>query len=309
MVIGADQKYVKKRSVVHSARKKLLQSNNSYYQISCFKDSCPCDTYCGRGFFSIFIQVIYGFVFAKKFSLPVKVDFKPIPVYGDPDLGPFWRQYFNDYVDKNFIKDYIPIENEYFETYPLCIWEKNHLRLLHEFAKPTVLIKEDIFSYLEIKSNQVSSQKTLAVHIRRTDHHVESGFLSLKSYYKNISKCLDNFDNVFVATDSEEVLNKMKKWFGRFLVYNDVIRSPTEQAVHNMSKGRNGYQLGLEALLDCYCISKSKMALLSNSNLSYAALIFNPDLPYRVLENWPSRIHRWKSSILFWLDELGIRRL
>ncbi|EPR72189.1 hypothetical protein ADIWIN_2817 [Winogradskyella psychrotolerans RS-3] len=49
--------------------------------------------------------------------------------------------------------------------------------------------------------------------------------------------------------------------------------------------------LAKEALLDCITLSNCDELILSPSNLSYTALVFNPEVKYTIIE---SKVATWK---------------
>ena len=72
---------------------------------------------------------------------------------------------------------------------------------------------------------------------------------------------------------------------------------------------KDRYRLGLEVLADCYTLSACQGAILTHSNVSYGALLLNPNLPYNLLETSASQKSRQKTNFLYTLDRLGIRKM
>src|SRR5690606_30846616 len=70
------------------------------YTVCCFVSDCPCEAKsatCPRGFFSLFIQAIYGIDLAHRNGLSYYIDFGNHPyLYTDPSIeNPnIWNYYF-----------------------------------------------------------------------------------------------------------------------------------------------------------------------------------------------------------------------
>lgn len=152
--------------------------------------------------------------------------------------------------------------------------------------------------------------KILGIQVRRTDHHLEVKPVRLTKYLHVIKKEIKKFDKIFIATDDERFLKLAVDSFGKEkILFNKVTRSDNGEPVHTNRNNINKYGLGLEVLIDCYCLSYCNKAILAHSNISYAALLIHPALKYRILETWHGRIKRFQTLLLYQLDRLGIRPL
>ena len=127
-------------------------------------------------------------------------------------------------------------------------------------------------------------QKTLGVHIRKTDKFLSQKFNEPMSHpvddnlvYGLIDKKLDSFDKIFLATDCEDTYNSYKKRYGNLIIENERIRGRGEKAPHT-SNNSNGYKKGLESLLDCYILSNCGFLIRSTSNLSSFSMFMNLQL-------------------------------
>jgi hypothetical protein len=151
--------------------------------------------------------------------------------------------------------------------------------------------------------------KTLGVHIRGSDHSQEVPAVHLDSYLKLLRNSKD-FDKFFIATDDNRVLNYLIKEFGEDrLIYQNAVRSDSLEGVHTDFSFKDRYRLGLEVLADCYALSVCRKTLLVHSNVSYGALLLNPELPYQLLETKGSLFKRWKTTIIYLLDRWSMRRM
>ncbi|GJM27986.1 MAG: hypothetical protein DHS20C17_06210 [Cyclobacteriaceae bacterium] len=119
-----------------------------------------------------------------------------------------------------------------------------------------------------------------------------------------------NYEKFFIATDDHTVLNHLIGEFGKDrLIFQEAIRSHDQKGVHTDDTIKDRYRLGLEVLADCYALSVCKKALLVHSNVSYGALLLNPELPYLLLETRMSMFSRWKTNLVYQLDRLGVRKM
>lgn len=264
--------------------------NPDNYTISCRVADCPCEkrvSYCPRGFFSLFVQAVYGIEFAQRCGMSYYVDYgNCMYLYTDPNMQDrnFWNYYFyqdhpNSACTSNSRK------NSFEEVYPHRIWSRRHFLKMNRKVVGKIRFKEEIEVKLRDKRDYFRQHKVLGVQVRRTDHREEVKQVSMDLIWKNIDRRISNFDKLLVATDDSNVLELLKERYGEKLIYNNVYRSDNEEAVHSNLRIENRYKLGEEALIDCYCLSLCRHTILLQSNLSYAALLFNPLQSYTLLES------------------------
>jgi hypothetical protein len=304
-----------KRSKIHPLRLQSIKKANAVYIITCLVGGCPCalkNNGCERGFFSLFIQAINGIDFSLRHGIVCYIDFgNGVYRYSDPQKFAgnlnFWDYYFHQpFLESIAAKS--PVSNSFYEIYPLRIWSRRYFRRIHRQVMPFVRWKESARQFLMEQTTWMEQQTVLGIHIRATDHATEIKPVKFTSYIKVIERYLPKYDKLFVATDDENILTILKQRFGNKVIVNDVTRSKNEIALHADNTHENRYLLGLEAMLDCYSLSKCNKALLVSSNLSYAALFFNPELDYILLESDKSIIKRWKTKLLYYLDRWNIRK-
>jgi hypothetical protein len=268
-------------------------------QICQNQNTLPCDCphgTCQRGFFSIFLSVLYGIAFAQQKGWAYEIDLNDkIYAYSQPEIFEgevnFWNYFFeNKEAQQTSLPAYF---SQYREVYPHKIWLKVFFREMNEIFQHHITFKPEVQGFLNQKKQLFEHQKVLGVHIRGTDHSQEVKPIPLEVYQKAIEKEIKNYHKLFVCTDEEKILEKMISTFGAdTVIFNEFTRSATGDALHT-SVFSQRYQLGLEALTDCMCLSWCKKAILCNSNLSYTALIFNPQLSYTLLH--ADFFHGWQS--------------
>lgn len=310
----------KKKHKVSSLRYQDLKRKDNIYIICCITRDCTCQEYykkrCTRGFFSLYLQALYGIKFSLKHTIKYYIDFgNGQYAFSDPeklnDEINFWNYYFvQPLCREDILKSKYTTINLHYETYPLRIWHKRFIEELNEIAHNHIVLKKDVKALLDHKLQIFKQQKILGVHIRGTDHHTEIEPVPISKIIKIIDKKRRKFDRIFLATDDENMLNTLLNKFGSDgIIYHQVIRSSDKTAVHTEKTVQNRYQLGIEVLIDCYCLAHCTEAVLVHSNLSYTALVLNPHLPYTLMETWKSMVKRIKTNLLYTLDQWGIRTL
>ncbi len=307
---------VEKRNVISMERLLHLKSKERLYVVSCVIDFCNCNKEtegCQRGFFSLFLQAITALLFSQKHDIQCQIDFGNMKnLFSEPqrfgnDLN-FWNYYFEQPFNIED-KEYEPILNEMYETYPLRIWDRSYFQKLHGVVEKYVMFKKPIANELAKMRVLFSQHNILGVHIRKTDHSGEIEPVDTAVILTTIKKELNVYDKLFVATDDTKILALLEKEFSKDkIISNQVIRSDNETAIHTNMAHENRYQLGFDAILDCYCLSLCDKTILTHSNLSYSSLLFNPLQPYILLETRKSRLKRLKTLFLYHLDRWGIRK-
>ncbi len=305
---------IRKRSIILPARLAQLKSERSAYEIRCGIAGCPCNNpgpYCGRGFFSLFIQAVYGIEFANRLQVPFHVNFGncsyPYSDRNRPSGGNFWNYYFKQPLET--IGDlHRPVFNDFMEIYPLRIWNRSFLRKMHDSVVRHLEFKDEVSTAFKLVSDNFKNGPVLGVHIRRTDHHHEIQEVKIERYLKLIDKKLKQEDRLFLATDDTSVVDVFKEKYGSILLLNDVQRSAGEVSTHSNPDFTDKFKLGLDALVDCYSLSRCREAILTQSNFSYAALLFNPELKYHLMERPRTTVRRLKTLLVYNLDRWGIRK-
>ena len=262
---------------------------------------------CEAGFFSLFIRALYGIRFATQYNLPYHIDYGHMPYsYSDPGRfegnANFWNYYFVQPIPL-FPSTQISVINTPYETFPLRIWNRSFSRQMHEIICEHIKLRPNVASLVQEKKERFNNAKVLGVHIRRTDHPGEVEPVALSVFKRTVHREIRNYDKVFVATDDLPTLEEMVKEFGPLIIHNDVKRSTNGSPVHRLHPEEGRYELGLDALLDCYCLSFCQKAILLHSNLSYASLLLNPGLDYTILETSKHRNLRIKTSSVYYLDK------
>ena len=84
-----------------------------------------------------------------------------------------------------------------------------------------------------------------------------------------------------IATDEERLLNEAIKKIKSKVIYYKCYRSPDKMPIH--CKSPNKAQVGEDVLIEAMLLSKCSKLIHSISNVSTAALFFNPELKHILL--------------------------
>lgn len=300
-----------KRSIISPERVREL-NQAELYVITCGIKGCTCeqkDDTCERGFFSLFIQAVYGIDFAVRNGISYHVDFGNMRYcYSDrrQDDANWWNYYFRQPTTKR--PALLPsVVNRFHELYPLLIWDRSHFRRMNRYVQRLVF-QEDVAKHIDSAREKLVNCNALGVHVRRTDHPDSVQPVEPDDYYRSIDKLIDRHDVLFLSTDDERIVSGFRKRYGTKVHVNDVKRSADAQAVHRNFENNHRWRLGLDVLTDCLCLASCKKLVLTFSNVSYAALLFNPEVPYILLEKPRTTWRRYKTLIVYFLDKWGIRK-
>lgn len=304
---------MRKKNVIPSYRLAQLKAHPVVYEIRCGTADCPCGNPapgCQRGFFSLFLQAVNGIALSKRFNIPYYVNFGhntyaySQPGYTDQN---FWNYYF-DQPMKDPVNPETLLVNELIETYPLRIWNRSFIMNLSGIMQKELVYKKDVSLGFNDLQTRFRQKRVLGVHVRSTDHSDEILPVSLERYFREIDKRISRFDKIFLATDDQTMSARFSEKYGDKLWLNNVTRSNNGQALHMDKQIGTKYQLGLDALMECYGLSLCQEVLLTHSNLSYCVLLFNPELDYTLLERLPTGIKRMTTLVLYHLDKWNIRK-
>jgi hypothetical protein len=303
----------RKKNVIPPSRLSELKREGVVYEIRCGTHDCGCDNPsagCRRGFFSLFIQAINGIAFAKRFHLPYFVNFGHTNFsYSQPSNTDqnFWNYFFEQPIRSSPAPSTVVI-NELIEDYPLRIWDRDYIRGVAQVMSKELVYTDALGRAFDEVSSKFRGRRMLGVHFRSTDHPGEILPVNILNYFREIGKRIGQFDNIFLATDDHAILLKFNEHYGDKLISNDVLRSKTGASLHGDMAHTDRYRLGLDALVDCYALSQCQEAILTQSNLSYAALLFNPELKYKLMERFPTKLNRLLTLSLYYLDKWNIRK-
>jgi hypothetical protein len=165
-----------------------------------------------------------------------------------------------------------------------------HVRVRREIVEEAARLASELFE---------PGAYVVGVHYRGTDAthrwtggvtHYRTSRVPYHAYAEEVRQVLSaarhRAAHVFVATDELEFLEFMRQEFGsRVLWLADSPRVTAQgQAIHlDRRLPVSNYQKGKSAIVDCLVLAATGYLVKGRSNLSDAALAFNPHLPYSFL--------------------------
>lgn len=108
---------------------------------------------------------------------------------------------------------------------------------------------------------KIKQKKTVGVHVRGTDYRqgIKGHPIKIEeSEHIKYIKHMDDYEQIFLATDEEMVVEVFKREFpGKVISYDDVLRSNNGKPVHfsNNKREYHHYLLGIEILKDTYALA------------------------------------------------------
>ncbi len=301
------------RTRISKQRLADFRRSNAVYSISCHQQ-CDCAKYgptCRRGFFSLWIQAVYGSYFSARLGVPAEVNFGDRPyLYTDAAAFVGEKNFWNYYYQQDQLSTTgTVVPSILVEDYPLRIWHRKHAKVVWETTVRNLKLQPSVNRYIDKLTSSFGKYQTLGVHIRGTDHSNEVPPIPMDRYFNILDKLLPNYQKLFVSTDQQDSLVRLIDRYGDQVQYQKATRSINSIAVHTNLEENKRYHLGLEVLADAYALSRCARAILVHSNVSYAAYLLSPGLDYILLENPSSRVSRYHTLLVYLLDRWGIRKM
>ena len=166
--------------------------------------------------------------------------------------------------------------------------EQDEIRRLGYILKKYIHLNKSAKEYIDDNLKKIlGNKKVLAVHARGTDYNL--GFANhpkVVTANEYLMKAKDlyikcKYDEVFLATDDENILTLFKQEFkDKLLYYTDVFRTGNNVGPHGTPNDRplHYYKLGLEVLRDIYTLANCDSLVCSLSGVSFAARYVNISL-------------------------------
>ena len=208
---------------------------------------------------------------------------------------------FESFEKKDFLSLDLTAEVEFTNEYPDVIKYSSPIvvqrqrRFVNHLIRRYLILKPHIRSRVKtFLAENLIGNKMIGVHFRGSEKSSEKhgdgtapvridGYENL--YFHAIRKEMKANPEalIFLATDSQSFADNMINEFGPSLIMQDSIRAVGEEeeinGLHYINQGsKNGRQLGDEVLTDAVLLSKCQTLIHGMSNVSHAALYFNPDL-------------------------------
>lgn len=238
------------------------------------------------GFFGLIRWLCAGLIYADRFGYKVCMHVDKNCLYYDPEFKTTDNvlEYYFDLEDLvsvsevNESKNVIQFESKHIGICDLYYEDRDSVRSYAEEWKKyfklnkkiSQKINEDIYSLL-------AGEKCVGVHYRGTDyksgyknHPIAVNIEETIAAIKNIPN-LSEYKKIFVASDEEGAINRLKKEFGDMVVtYSDTLRSVDGAALHTSKNVRkyHHYLLGFEVLRDVLTLASCDVLIAGHSNVS-----------------------------------------
>ena len=273
------------------------------------------------GFFGLWKQTLHRIGYAESLGLLPVVNWGTKTPYYDKEKGDNCFEYYFEPVSSVAVNEVSECKNvveakgwqqqKNFEDKGYVL-EEQKLKRYIELQKKYIHIKKNMREEIENEIKQViGNKKTIAVHIRGVEwgnianHPVPIG---LDKYTDLIDKAIaeNNFEQVFVASDSEDTLNAMKEKYRDCIVcFDDVVRAKAGSHTLAIFDSDNDmpsahYLMGREVLRDMLALSKCQGLIAGYSNISLAAIVWknaDEERNYEYCQIMQNKINRTGVSV------------
>ncbi|MCL4361428.1 hypothetical protein M1446_03670 [Candidatus Dependentiae bacterium] len=144
--------------------------------------------------------------------------------------------------------------------------------VIQKYIKINPIVQKKIDDFYK---QNMEGKKTIGIHLRGTDKCYEIKPIDPDEFFKTANKFKEEYQ-FLVATDEENLLKEAIKKIEGKVIYYPCYRSPNKMPIHCRSP--NKAQVGEDVLIETILLSKCEKLIHSISNVSTAALFFNPEL-------------------------------
>ena len=284
--------YSKRSGVIKIVNKNHLFNNQLKYYIHSFGKKNPqkkfyvIQRYIGGGMFSNLNYVIYHIRIALELNCIPIIDMKNFPTkYNEKrkikNTFNAWEYYFepiNKYKLEDVYKSKFVVfadgktrKKLEFDTFKVL--EKENFNIFKRYIK---IKKEIILESENFIKNNFKNKKILGVHFRGTDMKTQERH-PFPATYKQITSYIDyeiinhRFDKIFLVTEEEDYLNKLKLRYKEKICYFSSYKSNIPDIFNNTKRKNHRYLIGKENLIDMLLLSNTKTIICTNSNMTDAS--------------------------------------
>ena len=224
-------------------------------------------------------------------------------LYLDPAVGPNWWEYFfepvSDLPASEVNVDYlrasmmVPLASA-----PWKLGLSRASELVARYIRPRQEILDEVERFFE---EHLSGYYVVGVHMRGTDKQEEiTNRLSDSVVLQAVGELVRQLRvpyKIFAASDESHYIGLLRRAFGDRVVSYDAVRSQSgDQPLH-----RSGcfppWQIGRDAVVECWLLSKADYLFGSHSNLSMMARCLHPEMHHvclndvsDILSSYPARM-------------------
>ena len=162
------------------------------------------------------------------------------------------------------------------------------LETAHQLITEYLVLRPEITMEVnEFFQQQLHSEKTLGLHYRNTDKKSEASPVTYENVLLNLDFALKQhpeLKRIFVSSDDKLFIDFMKRSHlsGLVCMRDDSFRSPDGIAIHERGDV-NKYDINKDAIVNMMILSKCSFVLKTASILSSCSLLFNPEIPFAML--------------------------
>ena len=244
----------------------------------------------GRGFFSIFSQVLSHLQIADELDMIPIIDMLNFKTHYNEDssineVNNSWEYYFkpvsNFSLEEVYLsKNVVFCNGNYPPNKTMSITKNTHLYdIFDKYVEINDCILKTVTEYLE---EEFFGSKVLGVHFRGQEFRTAPGhwFPPTQSQIINKAKTLiklHDFNKIFLVTEEQSYLDIFKQHFGEMVICTNSFRTYNKNSYYMYPRINHKYLLGLEILKDTLLLFLSKCdgLLCSDSNVSETAKFFN----------------------------------
>lgn len=250
----------------------------------------------GSGFFFSWCQACRGLMVADRLGFIPVIDWSNGAYFDESGMNgcmnPF--EYFFEPVssislDEAMQSRGVTFFNHHTDGGPFSLYEYHDEALVERFVyinNKYLHIRPELYSQIHAEiSSLLGSKKTLAVHVRGVEWGNVHGHpipVSMETYISRINSAMKlyGYEQIFLASDSEDTIEYFKHEYGDLVVcYDNVTRSQKGSKVlvildADIKRENNGFHLGCEVLKDMLTLSFCDGIVAGLSCVSFAADVF-----------------------------------
>lgn len=252
------------------------------------------------GWFSIMNKIISALIVAKNYGLIPVIDMGKNQLYCEPSMEaegiPLFEYYFRQPSEIQ-LKEVRECCNVTYATYVQCLFFHHMFGSYDTYLQDSAGVQEmasaiarficlnaETETYINKNIQAVlNGERILGVHARGTDF--KAGFnkhaiyVTTEEYIEHVQYAVRQYgyDQVFLATDEEQTVEKFRTALGSSVVFHNVYRAKedTNIGIHCSTCDRemHHYKLGLEVLLDMYSLAACDALIACPSGVSFHAML------------------------------------
>jgi len=148
-------------------------------------------------------------------------------------------------------------------------------KIFDRYIIPVEKIRKQVDDFIE--KNFTSDM--LGVHVRGTDY----GFDDFDSYFRNIDNNLEKHNMIYLATDNEETIDKIKKRYGEKMCFFETERMKKYKDPVLCYTIKDKIKHAEDVITEVYLLSKCNHLICINSNVPLTSLYINNNMSFDLI--------------------------